>query len=328
MSRLIIHIGLHKTGSTAIQNVLGRARNELLQEGIIYPSFEREFYHHGLVNPWITLPKVYSFSDPAKAWKELAELAKSDQTVIVSSEEFSRLRESAVNYQEVRELTQAFDDVTIVLVLRHQLQYIQSIYLEVSKNANVGAFSPFLTGSVQSGYCTGLALDYGLVLDHLEQGFSPSEIRVLSYDGLSASSRGFVRTFLACLGVFPHSAAESLHSVKANVSSDPLAVWMANIFDAPSIVSQETVKQWARALRCQWGARQQLIFTRSEADFLCQHYAQANEAFVRRVEGKNHDFTMPVEYRSDQAIYREDVTPDIWRAVHAILQNTDGTAQG
>jgi hypothetical protein len=46
------------------------------------------------------------------------------------------------------------------------------------------------------------------------------------------------------------------------------------------------------------------------------------------VEGKNPDFTMPVEYQSDQAIYREDVTPDIWRAVHAILQNTDGTAQG
>src|SRR5699024_9725120 len=133
MSRLVIHIGLHKTGSTAIQNVLGNARNFLLQEGIIYPSFEGEFYHHGLVNPWIALPKVYSFSDPAKAWKDLTELAKGDHTVIVSSEEFSRLQRSSINYKEVREITRAFDEVTVVLVLRHQLQYIQSIYLEVSK---------------------------------------------------------------------------------------------------------------------------------------------------------------------------------------------------
>ena len=46
--RIILHAGLHKTGTTSIQDNCYRQRELLLQEGIMYPSFK--FRHKNIVN--------------------------------------------------------------------------------------------------------------------------------------------------------------------------------------------------------------------------------------------------------------------------------------
>ena len=47
--RLILHIGTHKTGTSALQAALEAARPALLERGVLYPSTQRP--------PWPELPK-------------------------------------------------------------------------------------------------------------------------------------------------------------------------------------------------------------------------------------------------------------------------------
>ena len=49
--RIILHIGVYKTGTTAVQSFLARNRSALAEQGVLYPeSFTRFDAHHPL--PW------------------------------------------------------------------------------------------------------------------------------------------------------------------------------------------------------------------------------------------------------------------------------------
>ena len=52
-TKVILHCGLPKTGTTALQHALSGARNDLLREGILYPDAVGDNAHHALLSLWI-----------------------------------------------------------------------------------------------------------------------------------------------------------------------------------------------------------------------------------------------------------------------------------
>jgi hypothetical protein len=40
IKKIFVHIGVHKTGSTSIQQMLGRNREILIKHGFLYPVFK------------------------------------------------------------------------------------------------------------------------------------------------------------------------------------------------------------------------------------------------------------------------------------------------
>lgn len=125
---LVIHVGVHKTGTTAIQHFLWRHAADLEQCGLVYPLAGRPegaanpFGHHeipwsfserGLYSPRELLPRVRDEIAAAPA-----------PTAILSSEEFDRL-----GAREIAELAEALPFPTrVIFYYRRQSAIVQGIY--------------------------------------------------------------------------------------------------------------------------------------------------------------------------------------------------------
>lgn len=151
---IILHIGTHKTGTTAIQRFLERNRRALREAGIWYPH-EAELLTGGEQRPHhldlarsldVTRhAKRYSPEQIAQITRAICSGAQQHQTTIISAEAFWRIgfghpdpdghnREhlwsiKKLNIQHIRQL---FDgaDVEISACLRDHANYIQSLYSE------------------------------------------------------------------------------------------------------------------------------------------------------------------------------------------------------
>src|SRR5436309_10865136 len=87
---VLVHVGMHKTGTTAIQSVLAGLRADLEQRGVLYPG-EREAHHveaRSLTRNtlgWQTAPLPPP--DPA-VWDDLAAQVRHTRGRVVLSSEF------------------------------------------------------------------------------------------------------------------------------------------------------------------------------------------------------------------------------------------------
>ncbi|MFM8329186.1 MAG: hypothetical protein ACKN80_02965, partial [Actinomycetales bacterium] len=94
MKKLIIHVGFHKSGTTALQESFHLNRKELEKHGVSYPEFGHKA-HHRLA--WSLSQKPWGWAkrggelESTKLWEKAAAFIEKDkaQTVIISSEFFS-----------------------------------------------------------------------------------------------------------------------------------------------------------------------------------------------------------------------------------------------
>jgi hypothetical protein len=120
---LILHIGTHKTGTSALQRFLGSRAEDLDRRGIHYLRSGRAAgkAHHEL--SWaIRAHKGAELSAWDGAREELA--ANGTSTQVISSEAFWFTDPAPVKEQ----LGAAADNVSIVMYLRRQDKYLQSLY--------------------------------------------------------------------------------------------------------------------------------------------------------------------------------------------------------
>jgi len=154
--KIIVHIGSHKTGSTAIQTFFSKNRKELRERGVVYPENAcpeiAEFGHHMIPWAFVTneqfLPTLYAekylIQDKTTLFEKVKSECKTDETMILSSEEFSTLTK-----EEVCSLKEWLSDfnVEIILYLRRQDKYLESAYktsvLSGSVNTNFIEFCKY-----------------------------------------------------------------------------------------------------------------------------------------------------------------------------------------
>lgn len=129
--RLIIHIGNHKTGSTAIQTSLSNDRDELISHNILYLNTGRiKNAHHSWANALrkfgvVGFPEVPNITD--LIIKAKVEITKtSPNLVILSSEEFITLTDKDLN--ELKAFFDLFDQIDVVCYLRNQAAHFESSY--------------------------------------------------------------------------------------------------------------------------------------------------------------------------------------------------------
>ena len=136
--KIVLHIGTHKAGSSAIQHVMSHNRDRLRKKGFCYPqSATGQMGHHDLA--WAIraaaggrTPMPVGGDVVAKLRRELK---RSDcHTAILSSEEF----EFATTPDQLRTIRRALpaDLLQIVVYLRRQDRYLVSEYSQHLKMAN------------------------------------------------------------------------------------------------------------------------------------------------------------------------------------------------
>ncbi len=144
MSRLIIHIGLPKTGTTFLQHSLFSARAELEAQGVLYPDpiaglgpVERKSVgHHWLAHALLGRRKRFTAdADFALLNDHVAGLRQAIaespvETAIISSEEMSAFREPMI--RELRSLLPDMN-IQILVYLRRQDLWLNSYFAQMAK---------------------------------------------------------------------------------------------------------------------------------------------------------------------------------------------------
>lgn len=316
MSRLIIHVGTHKTATTYIQDSFHQNRGLLKQHGVIYPRIGIAHGQHSLATAWVDLPSEYSIADPRQAWLDLARKhGKGNETVFVSSEELSRLQPTCVNMPDLASLTEGFDEVRIICTLRNQAGFIQSIYQELSRGFVVGPWAVMFRRSLENLLIAGFAVDYNLLYDHFLTGFRADQIRFVSYDAAMQEEKGILGVFLREIGVELNSHHFAKLDVgKSNVSLPPLANLLANDISHPNVADQALVGMLCDCIAelLPQGART-TIFSRHEMSLVQETFAPLNRRFLERIRPCQPDFRLTeTPENSDKLFYREQLDDNFW----------------
>jgi len=127
--RLVLHIGTHKTGTTAIQEALYAARGEMARQGVLYPDTHRE--------PLPELPKHSSVFHAAARQDDLAKQARERDilfaefaasgahTMVLSAEGLSEPMPRIARFFTA---FRADFDIDVVLLVRRQDLFVESLY--------------------------------------------------------------------------------------------------------------------------------------------------------------------------------------------------------
>ena len=128
--KLFIHCGLHKTGSTAIQKFFILNKDAIKKKGLLYPN--SGILHYGHHNIAFYFAKDRRYRHEYSSVDELKqEISLFDGDILISSEAFEFIlynTEAMLNLQKyVKSVNR---DLILIIYLRNQLDYFESIYLE------------------------------------------------------------------------------------------------------------------------------------------------------------------------------------------------------
>lgn len=145
--RVVLHVGFHKTGTTALQYSLSANAEALGINGWVYPPTKKNKAHHQVA--WAITSRVTGWkshggksSDPRASKRFFRFIGKSDKNVVVSSEFFSEL-----NLEQISELKRKLSntDCQIVFTLRPISRILPSAYQQEVKNGAKANYVEWLT---------------------------------------------------------------------------------------------------------------------------------------------------------------------------------------
>ena len=132
--QLILHLGMHKTGTSALQAFLRSHSEQLQQQRVLYPTHgqHHDGAHHHL---WQALIDPNMTAEFARTIRTEAEEAPGQiDKIVLSSELLEKIGEDPNRRGSVPALLKAFDTVLVVYFVRNQAEVIQSIFKQWVKD--------------------------------------------------------------------------------------------------------------------------------------------------------------------------------------------------
>jgi hypothetical protein len=212
-----VHVGAHKTGTTAIQRFLAGNRDVLAHAGLSYPQSGRLSAqlpgHHNVAFELTGDPQF----DRARGTlgdvtRELAGVQP--RHACISSEVFQYLHVDDAGLVALRDaLASAGFRPRIVLYVRAQDEYLESLYAELAKHGLLLSFADFTGtvmghGIVRYGRGWAFRFDYTKLADRFASVFGADAMIVRNYDD-GGCAGSLVRDFLAAVGVTDPAAADA-----------------------------------------------------------------------------------------------------------------------
>ncbi len=325
MSHIIIHIGTHGTEARKVQSIFAKNRAILKANNIIYPDIGDGLDHDGLAHILIDNPGENS-KNPAAIWEQyVCSKAGSDQTVIISSYEFSRMQPSLIDMKKLRAIISAFDKVTVICVIRNQADVLQSIYQENSKTKYPGSWGEIFPYAVHHKLVDGFSMDFGILYDHLLAGFKPSEISFLSYESEMRQNGGIAPGILNHLGLngieLEDSCPDETHPV------DPLVWFLANQLAAPDHASENLYKLVRKCCEETYKSEKPTtILSKVEHQKMSEVFEILNRKFEKRISDIQPDLKVSPMLDNQDLSYRGVLGKNFWlnMSVHLVKLRRKG----
>lgn len=203
--RLIMHIGQHKTGTTAIQKTLLNNREKLQSRGIHYPDTAFFYYGHHKI------PEALGVADrAAEAESYIGAIEALDGTVVISSENFCRASPEAI--ARLRGLVKR--DTTIVLYLRNFLDIPYAWWQEEVKHGARKEFAAFLAEQLLRPYRNHL-LGISQTIKRYAEAFGEGAIELYLYDEAAKAAEDDVSVHFmnAVLGITDQERSQGIKTI-------------------------------------------------------------------------------------------------------------------
>lgn len=193
--KVFLHIGTHKTGTTALQLSLDAHRPLLRAHRILYPEASPP-PHEGIGHQGLARAIMEPGAD-ANDWDILArelEGAAADDVAVISSEAFSSLKD-----KHMPVLLERLEghDVEVIVYLRRQDEYLHGIYC--TQVIHYGESEDFESWRVSSGADT--QLDYRPLLERWGSAFGRDALRVRPYERGQLAGGEIIEDFAEQIGL-------------------------------------------------------------------------------------------------------------------------------
>ena len=205
--KILIHAGLHKTGSTALQQLLSSISVQLRGENVLYPSAGRPSEapggHHNVA--W-QLGGDRRFRTNAGTLDDVAaEISAFPGDAILSSEDFESVLGSPERLIPLlsHELLSKHT-FTLMFYLRDQASYLESLFFEMLHHGMAVEASRLCEMALKHGQV--FYDDWVFYFDYfvLQNSFSGMPINVVMRPYVQAESGGTIADFLAFTGLAAH----------------------------------------------------------------------------------------------------------------------------
>jgi len=152
---LYIHIGTHKTGSTAIQSFLTLNKNIMQEFGVLYPNKSENHY---LITKELREKEKPFLDKETQLYKIFSEIReKKSNKYIISSEGFCESDKILIPRLKDALKFFAIDfETKIIVYLRPQVSWFESSYQQIVKDQNVKyQIRQFIHKKARKFYCPG-----------------------------------------------------------------------------------------------------------------------------------------------------------------------------
>jgi hypothetical protein len=205
-----LHIGTQKTGTTSLQNFLSANRERLLERGFLYPTAPGGVNHVGLTaysrdDEEIDLIRkrcgIESSADVKAYRRKLARQLRHEieayrpQTIILSNEHLSARLHAHAEIRRVEQLCRSFaDQVTVIVYLRNQIDYLVSWYSTLIIGGKHKLFDAFSVQRIER------QVDYAWMLAPWSRVFGLENMRVCRFEAQDMKGGDIIDDFASIVG--------------------------------------------------------------------------------------------------------------------------------
>lgn len=275
--RVFVHIGTHKTGSTTIQAALANSADDMLKAGYVAlptPFFSRlrdlmllEHYDHELAQ--------HMREEWLGARVEVGPLGEAIHSFIISSEGFAGNPNTGYANSGViaRVLAEVFagDDASVVVYLRSQDSFIESMYTQKIHAGGTGSFESYFKSLPDN------AFDWKSLIRGFESFFGEGKVKALPFHpSVQTDSGSLVRSFAHAVGGAPLSVPAASSEKNRGYSRSSLEL-ARRLNPALSDEQKWTLRLWLQAYGSKGRAESYNFFSQEDRTALAEKYSDANE---------------------------------------------------
>jgi hypothetical protein len=252
-TRVFLHIGAPKTGTTFLQAVLAKNREVLAQQGVLYPALKAAAHHRAAWDLRGTPEQRQGAQGVEGTWQKLVDEVNASPTdAVVSSEHFV-----FAHQDQVEQAIGAFGgEVHVIYTARDLVRQVPAVWQERIKNQKTMTYRSFVESvmdlDARMGRTFWAAQDAAVVLRRWSTGLAPDRMHVVTAPPPGQPHRVLWDRFASVLG---------LDGTLFDLSVDGSAN------SSLSMVQTELVRRYnlRHAVDVEWSTYRQVMFRQLDA---------------------------------------------------------------